>query len=153
MAYRIYYIKKWRLWIAVIPFRHAYFTEWMAQYKNLLKVISQISLRFPPTDYNVSLITVYSFALVISRHARQGSHQKFLLNFLWKSLSINRCLLAIFKSLEWMLRTGTRGNACMNWERPGKLVEGKNCPWKCYYHLSFFGFQFKWLGLRQWKMD
>ena len=51
-VYRIYYINKRRLWIAVIPFRHAYFTEWMARYKKLLTVIPQISIRFPPTDYN-----------------------------------------------------------------------------------------------------
>ena len=42
---------------AVIPTHHAYFTEWMAQYKKLLKVIPQISIRFPRTDYNKAIYT------------------------------------------------------------------------------------------------
>ena len=86
------------MWIAVIPFRHAYFTEWMAQYKNVLKVISQISLRLPLTARlqclstrglrqnesltmrNKGLITL-NIRSLWSYRDMQGS-QKFLPNFL-----------------------------------------------------------------------
>ena len=178
MVYRIYYINKWRLWIAVIPTHHAYFTEWMAQNKKLLKVIPQISIRFLPTDHNVSrqedqdrmrFPTMCKLLYIRSGHIATFTAVS---SFYWISSEIffrltDVCLqcLSRLDAFYERAREETRawiGNAP---ERPirelkcsvhgAQLVEGKNCSWKRYYQLFYFGFPFKmaWAPAKENRLE